>query len=77
MLLKELTEEQRELICDYIIDKYCPIEEDHMRHNIWKACEYCPFSVSDGKGDNTCAEGLLDKVLPEDLIRIAKGEEKE
>lgn len=69
MLLKELTPKQREKICQYILDKYAPIEEDHMRHKIWRACVNCPFGDA-----QDCWEGLFDLDLSKELEEVIKDE---
>lgn len=74
MKLKSMTQEQRDKVCQYFMDKYAPIAEDRMRHNIWKACEHCPFGVPDGMGSAACGEYLLDDVLPKELLSIVKGD---
>ncbi|MBP5470047.1 MAG: hypothetical protein J6Z11_12475 [Candidatus Riflebacteria bacterium] len=74
MKLSNLTEVQRDKICDFIIAKYCPIAEDGFRHKIWKACAHCPFSVSDEAGGDVCAEYLLDRDLPEEFEEVIKND---
>ena len=74
MKLRDLTEEQADKICDYIVAKYCPVEKDRFSYKIWKACEHCPFGVSDGKGDYTCAVGILENELDPELEEVIKND---
>ena len=72
MKLSELTSKQRDSICKYFMDKYAPIDKDHMRRQIYKACEHCPFGVGNGMGSAECGEWLFDSELDEELNTIIK-----
>lgn len=71
MLLKDLTEEQRDKICEHFLNKYAPIGEDGMRHKMWKACQHCIFGDPEG-GD--CCAGIFDCDLPKELEEVIKDE---
>ena len=75
MKLKNMTPEQRQKICNYIMDTYAPVKEgDNFRHDFWKACEHCPFGVPDDFDSYTCGDSLFDRLLPKDLLHIVKGD---
>ena len=74
MKLKNMTSEQRLKICNYVMDTYAPLKKgDKFRRDYWKACEHCPFSVADDFGSYACAEGVLERTLPKNLLHIVKG----
>ena len=50
----QLTQEQKYKICRYLVNKYAPIREDGLVHQVWVACEHCPFGPTGCKTDLYC-----------------------
>lgn len=73
MLLKDLTKEQKEKICNHFLDEIP--EEDTSLASVCKACSKCPFSLETGEGGWTeCCAWVLFEKLPQELEEVIKDE---
>lgn len=74
MLLKDLTKEQKEKICNHFLDEISEDDEDYIR-KMYEACSKCPFGLVrvDGLWIHCCAWVLFQK-LPQELEEVIKDE---
>lgn len=77
MKVQELTEEQAELICDYMYDKHAYYDDKgFLACRISDVCKHCPLSIESDEGWNECFRYRMLEDLEKELEDYIKEQNK-